>query len=453
MPRVVLVDDDAAIRTTLELHLRHLGFEVATAADVETGCAAIATAPTDVVISDIRMTGRDGLSFLDEIGRRWPGLPVIMITAFHDLETTVAAIERGAVDYITKPIDLDLLDGALDRALLRRSLSLTGALEVDDVVEAPRMIGHSRAMTEVFKTIARVAQSRITVMITGPSGTGKEMVARAVHDVSRDRDKPFLALNCAALVDDLIENELFGHEKGAYTGAAATQKGKVDLVGEGTLFLDEIGELSLRVQSKLLRLLEQREYIPVGGSRPQMSKCRFIAATNIDLEEHVRTGRFRSDLYHRLHVVSIKLPPLSERRDDLPLLVRHLLKRVNRSLDRRIRFVSKEAIDKLTAYDWPGNVRELENVLIRAAIEESGDTITQVRLPEEDACALATPLHADGDEEQGNVSLRSRERDHIGRVLASTGWHKGRACEILGISRPTLDRRIKEFGMSAPDDV
>lgn len=450
MPRIVLVDDDHAIRTTLDLHLRDLGFDVALAEDVETGLARIAEKPTDVVVSDIRMTGRDGLSLLDDVVKRWPDLPVIMITAFHDLETTVAAIERGAMDYITKPIDLDELDAAIERGLMRRTIGRTGALEIDEGDEPVRMIGHSRAMTEVFKTIARVAQSRITVLVTGPSGSGKEMVARAVHDVSRNRDKPYLAINCAALVDDLIENELFGHEKGAFTGAGATQKGKVELVGEGTLFLDEIGELSMRVQSKLLRLIEQREYIPVGGSRALTSRCRFVAATNVDLEEYVRAGLFRADLYHRLHVVSIRLPALAERKEDIPLLVRHLLKRVNRSLDRRIRFVTAQVLDRLAAYDWPGNVRELENVLIRAAIEEPGDTIGRVCLPG-DGCGPvgrgvedAEPVAAERDE---GGSLRDLEREHIEKVLASTGWHKGRACDILGISRPTLERRIREFGL------
>ncbi len=450
MPRIVLVDDDHAIRTTLDLHLRDLGFDVALAEDVEAGLARIAEKPTDVVVSDIRMTGRDGLSLLDDVVKRWPDLPVIMITAFHDLETTVAAIERGAMDYITKPIDLDELDAAIERGLMRRTIGRTGALEIDEGDEPVRMIGHSRAMTEVFKTIARVAQSRITVLVTGPSGSGKEMVARAVHDVSRNRDKPYLAINCAALVDDLIENELFGHEKGAFTGAGATQKGKVELVGEGTLFLDEIGELSMRVQSKLLRLIEQREYIPVGGSRALTSRCRFVTATNVDLEEYVRAGLFRADLYHRLHVVSIRLPALAERKEDIPLLVRHLLKRVNRSLDRRIRFVTAQVLDRLAAYDWPGNVRELENVLIRAAIEEPGDTIGRVCLPG-DGCGPvgrgveeAEPVAAERDE---GGSLRDLERDHIEKVLASTGWHKGRACDILGISRPTLERRIREFGL------
>ena len=452
MPRIVLVDDDAAIRTTLDLHLTALGFDVALAEDVETGLARIAETPTDVVVSDIRMTGRDGLSLLDDVVKRWPDLPVIMITAFHDLETTVAAIERGAMDYITKPIDLDELDAAIERGLMRRTIGRTGALEIDEGDEPVRMIGHSRAMTEVFKTIARVAQSRITVLVTGPSGSGKEMVARAVHDVSRNRDKPYLAINCAALVDDLIENELFGHEKGAFTGAGATQKGKVELVGEGTLFLDEIGELSMRVQSKLLRLIEQREYIPVGGSRALTSRCRFVAATNVDLEEYVRAGLFRADLYHRLHVVSIRLPALAERKEDIPLLVRHLLKRVNRSLDRRIRFVTADVLDRLAAYDWPGNVRELENVLIRAAIEEPGDTIGRVCLPGDGCGPIGRaaeelepePIASERDE---GGSLRDLEREHIEKVLTSTGWHKGRACEILGISRPTLERRIREFGL------
>lgn len=456
MPRIVLVDDDAAIRETLELHLRGLGFDVRTAKSAVEGYSVIAEGEADVVISDVRMEGRDGLSLLADIAASWPRLPVIMITAFHDLDTTVAAMQGGAVDYITKPIDLDDLDNAIERALMRRDIEMNGALEIDDADDPRQMIGHSRAMTEVFKTIALAAQSRVTVMINGPSGTGKELVARAIHDVGRNKDQPFLAINCAALVDDLMENELFGHEKGAYTSASNSQKGKVELVGEGTLFLDEIAELSMRVQSKLLRLLEQREFIPVGGSRPLTSRCRFVVATNVDLDERVRQGLFRGDLYHRLHVVSIRLPPLHERREDVPLLVRHLVKRINRTLGRQIRFVTARVLERLVAYPWPGNVRELENVLIRAVIHANSDTISAISLPavqpapaSGDDVAIAADTD-DVDSAGGGddaTTLRDVERDHIEKVLAMTGWHKGRACDILGISRPTLDRRIREFGI------
>lgn len=452
MSRIVLVDDDVGIRATLELHLKGRGFDVGVAHSAATGYAAIADGGADAVICDIRMEGRDGLSLLGDITATWPKLPVIMITAFHDLESTVASMRGGAVDYIPKPIDLDQLDNAIERALLRRNIELKGALEIDDAPDSRLIIGHSRAMNEVFKTIGLVADSRVTVLITGESGTGKELVARAVHNVSRYRDHPFLAINCAALVDDLLENELFGHEKGAYTGANEAQKGKAELVGEGTLFLDEVGELSPRVQGKLLRLLEQREFIPVGGSKPRSSRCRFIAATNVDLEERVRDGRFRGDLYHRLHVVSIKTPALRERKEDIPLLVQYLMKRINLSLEKRIRFVTAAVLNKLVAHSWPGNVRELENVLIRAVVFGGSDTIAHVALPAETENGVDLTYDAVPDEDQlgdGLNSLKELEREHIEKVLEMTSWHKGRACEILGISRPRLERRIREFGLGA----
>ena len=302
-------------------------------------------------------------------------------------------------------------------------------------------------MKEVFKSIGMVSQSRVTVLVLGESGTGKELVARAVHRASPDAAAPFIAVNCAALVETLLESEMFGHERGAFTGAVSARKGKVELAGTGTLFLDEIGELSPRMQGKLLRLLEEREYSPVGSGKTLRSDARFITATNLDLAARVKEGEFREDLYYRLHVVNLGLPPLRERLDDVGPLVEHLLRRINREVRKGIRRVTSDVMDALIAFDWPGNVRQLENVLMKAVVMAQGDTLTLADLPAEIAAGRTNGEGAETGGETGHMSLKDIERRHIEEVLASTGWHKGRACEILGISRPRLERRLREFAI------
>jgi transcriptional regulator with PAS, ATPase and Fis domain len=298
-----------------------------------------------------------------------------------------------------------------------------------------------------------VSQSRVTALVLGESGTGKELVARAIHTASPDAGQPFVAVNCAALVETLLESEMFGHERGAFTGAVNTRKGKVELAGEGTLFLDEVSELSPRMQGKMLRLLEEREYSPVGGTATKISKVRFITATNVDLAERARTGEFREDLYYRLNVVSIRIPPLRERRGDIPLLVEHLLKKINREIHKGIRRVPSHVMDALMAYAWPGNVRELENVLMKAVVLAQGDILNIAELPAE-IVGQTTAIGATGQatvasavRSPSSASLKDVERDHIKQVLVEAGWHKGRACEVLGISRPRLERRIQEYGL------
>ncbi|MBF0372198.1 MAG: sigma-54-dependent Fis family transcriptional regulator [Alphaproteobacteria bacterium] len=448
MAHIVIIDDDEAICRTLDFHFKRQGFAVSYAHSAEEGMPIAVAPEVDAVILDIRLPGRDGLNLLCDIKRRRPTLPVIMITAFHDFDTTVAAMQGGAVDYVPKPIDLDELDAAVDRVLARDRLRSS-----DDLVlgaaepERSQMIGLSFPMKEVFKRIALVAQSRVTVLVLGESGTGKELVARAIHQASAERSHPFVAINCAALVETLLESEMFGHERGAFTGAIHTHRGKVEQAGEGTLFLDEIAELSPCLQGKLLRVLEEREYTPVGGTQTRKSKARFIAATNVNLRDRVVEGTFREDLYYRLNVASVDLPPLRARRGDLRPLVEYLLRKINRDLRRNIRRVSADVIDCLAAYDWPGNVRELDNVLMKAVVMERGDVLTVKALPCE-LCRPTAPSPRGGMEDAsdgGLRSLRELERDHIEKVLASTGWHKGHTCEILGISRPRLERRIREF--------
>ncbi len=452
MPNILIIDDDQSSSRTLKLHFSSSGFDVKTAASADEGLDVLLANPIDVVVSDIRMPGRDGLSLLTDIRRERPDVPVIMITAFHDLDSTVAAMQGGAIDYITKPIDLDDLEAAVDKALRMRVESDGDALLVEGGDEAATIIGRTRAMKNVFKSIGMVSQSNVTVLILGESGTGKELVARAIHKAGPDADKPFVAVNCAALVETLLESDLFGHEKGAFTGAVNARRGKVDLAGEGTLFLDEIGELSPRMQGKLLRLLEEREYTPVGGTHAKISSARFVAATNVDLAQKVTDGEFREDLYYRLNVFSIDLPPLRERQEDIPLLVEHLLKRINKENHKSIRRVPGNVMDRLVGYAWPGNVRQLENVLIKAVVMSQGDILHLAQLPDE---MLEGAAESDGElanedrlaSDSATLSLKDIEREHILSVLESTDWHKGKACEILGTSRPKLDRRIKEYGL------
>ena len=452
MARLLIVDDDETSLRTLKLHFSDRGFDVRTAGDADTGLAALADHHSDVVVSDIRMPGRDGLSLLEDIRRDYPTTPVIMVTAFHDLDSTVAAMHGGAVDYIQKPIDINELEAAIDRALIMHTEESGDALVLDSGDVSGTIIGRSHAMKEVFKSIGMVSQSRVTVLLLGESGTGKELVSRAIHKVSQDAQQPFVAVNCAALVETLLESELFGHEKGAFTGAVSSRKGKVELAGEGTLFLDEVGELSPRMQGKLLRLLEEREYMPVGGTTTKHSSARFIAATNVDLEDKVAKGEFREDLYYRLNVVTINLPALRDRREDIPLLVEHLVKKINRDLRKGIRRVPGDVMAALSAKEWPGNVRELENVLMKAVVMAPGSSLSIAQLAEitttDGEWSAAETVVEDDPSANVPQSLKEVERQHIEQVLKDTGWHKGKACEILGISRPRLDRRIREYGLN-----
>jgi DNA-binding NtrC family response regulator len=456
MVRILVVDDDDNSSRTLKLYFDSQGYSVETTSNAADAFDAVNRDLPDVVISDISMPDEDGLSLLQRIRAVHPDVPVIMITAFQDMESTVAAMKGGAADYIHKPIDIEELDHAVEQALANVRHHDSDSLILDSSDATGTIVGRSRIMKEVFKAIGLVSQSQVTVLIMGESGTGKELVARAIHKASDDAGKPFVAVNCAALVETLLESEMFGHEKGAFTGAINLHKGKVELAGEGTLFLDEIGDLSPRLQSKLLRLLEEREYTPVGGSKTKISNARFVTATNADLEDKVSNGEFREDLYYRLNVFSIRLPALRDRREDIPILVEHLLKKMKTEVGREIRQVPNEVLETLSSHDWPGNIRQLENVLLKSAVSAQGNTLTMGYLPQEilDAtnagnmeCTSVSPTHPKSPTGSDAKSLKVMEREHIIQVLDSTGWHKGKTCEILGISRPKLERRIVEYGL------
>jgi two-component system, NtrC family, response regulator AtoC len=448
MDRILIVDDDRSIRELLSMHLEERGFGVMSAATGAEGFRLAAEASPSAIVLDMRLPDASGIDLIPELKKRAAEAPVLMITAHHDMATTILAMKAGAFDYIHKPIDIQAFDLALDRALEVRRLSKGtdylsveggGAFKMDDIV------GTSPAMLQLFKDVGRVAASRATVLIQGESGTGKELIARVIHSYSAPQN-PFIGIDCSAIVETLLESELFGHEKGAFTGAVQTKPGKFELAGEGSIFLDEIGELSQNLQAKLLRVLQEREVERVGGVRRIPIRARILAATNRDLAEEVRAGRFREDLYQRLKVVTLRLAPLRERVEDIPLLVEHLLVKINQRLHKNLRRVPREVIEKLQKRPWPGNVRELENVLTRAAVLSQGDMLLQEHLIDQVGMQRSETLPRTVDSRV--ATLDEVERDHIVRVWALAKGHKGKTCQMLGISRPTLERKLKKYGIA-----
>jgi len=439
--RLLVIDDEVNLGRELSLFFRAKGHETRTALSLTDGIRVFQEFRPGVVICDIRLPDGTGLDALVRMREQDPDAYVIMITAFQDMETTIQAMRRGAFDYIHKPFDPDeleiVVDKALDNQRLAREVSRLQA-EQPGSPRKPTLIGGSRGMLEIYKTIGIVSQSNTTLLITGESGTGKELVARAVHQNGSPQE-PFVSVNCSAIVDTLLESELFGHERGAFTGANARTQGKFELAGKGTLFLDEIGDMAPGLQTKLLRVLQEREFMRVGGWETLRADCRLIAATNQDLEMAVAEGRFREDLYYRLKVITVQIPPLRERKEDIPDLVAHFLKKINKEVHKDVYQVSDESLQQLAGYDWRGNVRELENVLTRAVVLCKGKVL--------DIPPLG--LETGATRPEGGVlrSLEEVEADHIGKVLASVRWHQGRACHILGVSRPTLRKKIRDYGL------
>ncbi len=442
---VLLIDDEDLFREDLASLLREEGFVCRTAPDGEQGLERVEEAMPDVVLCDLVMPGIDGVEVVDRLSARAPGVPVILLTAHGTMDTALEAFRKGAADYLLKPVNPDELVRKVRRTLehqrLRREVRYLRR-ELSEASTGTRLVGRSPAMAEVERWIEKVAPVETTVLVSGESGTGKELVARAIHGAGPRRDGPFVAVNCAALPRELFESELFGHVRGAFTGAHRDRPGYFELARGGTLFLDEVSELPLDLQPKLLRAIEQAEVLPVGGDRTVPTDLRILAATNRRLEREIDEGRFREDLYFRLRVVEIVLPPLRERREDIPLLAEHLVHRLNRRLKRRLLGVEPDAVQALMAAPWRGNVRELENVLERTMILAEGETLTFADLPA-DLTGSSPPAPVSDDLRE---AVRTFERQHILRVLAEAEDNREEAARRLGVDASTLYRRLKDLG-------
>ncbi|MCG6954796.1 MAG: sigma-54 dependent transcriptional regulator [Gemmatimonadetes bacterium] len=449
--KILLVDDETGILDTLQILFRREGFNVAVANSGRTALESLERERPDLVLSDIRMPGADGLEVLARAREVDPELPVILMTAQASLQSAMRAVNEGAYYYLQKPFANDELLAICRRAVEARQLKvenkrLKKEMRRRDPGGGQRPIGHSRAFVDVLKLAETVAPTDSTVLLSGESGTGKEVVARYIHRLSNRSEKPFMSINCGALPESLLESELFGHVRGSFTGAVKDKDGLLVAASGGTFFLDEIGEMSPATQVKLLRAIQEREVIPVGATEPVGVDVRIVAATNRDLEEEIRKGTFRSDLYYRLNVIQLRLPPLRERKEDIELLALHFLERLAEREGRHVpRALSSETLDALVAYDWPGNVRELENALERAAVVAVGESISQDGLPER----VREPPQARlvEDAPAPNPTMEVIERAYIRWVLEAEGGNKTRAAEALGIDPSTLYRKINRYGL------
>jgi DNA-binding NtrC family response regulator len=440
--RILVVDDEEIVRESLCAWLQEDGYSVEVAPSGGVAIEMIKSEPWAVLLVDLKMPGIDGLQVLEEARKLQPDASIIIMTAYATVDTAVKAIKIGAYDYLVKPLRPEELSSMLERLiaqqqLMRENLLLKKALKRQYSFQ--NFLSKSKKMQDIFDVAKAAADSASTILVLGESGTGKELLARAIHEESPRRTGPFVAVSCAALTESLLESELFGHEKGSFTGAAAQKRGKFELAQGGTLFLDEIGDISPKLQVDLLRALEERRFYRVGGSEPIDVDVRIIAATNRDLKKAIDEGTFRDDLYYRLNVIAITLPPLRERKEDIPMLVEHFLEQLCIETGKRIEGVSTETMDFLVAYDWPGNVRELKNVLERAAVLVKGPIIE----PDD----LGLPAVDVGDMEGSTESLREMERRHILKVLNEHSWNVTRSAQTLGIDRVTLYHKIKKYDL------
>jgi two-component system nitrogen regulation response regulator GlnG len=455
-----VVDDDQSVRWVLDKALRQAGMEVRSFERAEHVLEAMQTGTPDVLITDVRMPGMTGIALLERLHEQAPALPIIVITAHSDLENAVAAYQGGAFEYLPKPFDIDEAIGLVNKAARQNGSAATNEGNAPQPI--PAMIGQAPAMQEVFRSIGRLAGSSMTVLITGESGTGKELVARALHQHSPRADRPFVALNTSAIASELLETELFGHEKGSFTGADARRIGRFEQANGGTLFLDEIGDMSAALQTRLLRVLAESEFYRVGGQSSIKVDVRVIAATNQDLARAVKESRFREDLYHRLNVIRINTPPLRQRRADIPLLLKHYLAEAARELKAPIKSIDTEALDALRSYDWPGNVRQLVNISRRLTVTAPGRVITPQDIPadiggselsqraaEEWTRSLAAwaeqQLSATDSDPLLDTALPQLEKTLIQAAMAQTKGRRQEAAKLLGWGRNTLTRKMKSL--------
>jgi len=440
---ILVVDDEKIMQDSLSRILAKEGYQVQPAASGEEALEKFDIAPFDIVLLDIKMPGIGGIETLRRLKEMDPGVTILIVTGYPSIETAVKAIKLGAYDYITKPFTPDVLRIAINRALERKSLqteNLHLRRQLKAKSESDTIIGQSEAMRNIYELVRRTAPTDSTVLITGESGTGKELIARAIHTYSLRQDKEFITVDCSALVETLLESELFGHVKGSFTGAIQAKYGSFELANGGTFFFDEIGNLSLDIQAKLLRVIQEKELKPVGGEKTIKVDVRIVAATNQDLKQAIARKTFREDLYYRLNVVPIHIPPLRERKEDIPPLVNHFLQKYNKKRKIPVINVEPEAMNLLNSYDWPGNVRELENAIERALILEDEDTLLPRCFPWIGGQRQAKAILSN----YTNYSLEEMEIQHIKRVLDETKGHRGQAATLLGIDRKTLYTKIRK---------
>ena len=434
-PRILVVDDDTDGLEVLELRLTHAGYDVETAESAEKALSRVKAFDPGMIVTDVRMSGMTGLELLEKVRGTMEGVEVVVMTAHDDMETAVTAMKSGAFDFLVKPVDPKAVQALADRCFRERELiAATGTPEAVAALPRSRLIGRHPSMIEIYKTIGVLAANRATVLIRGETGTGKEVIARGIHENSEHSSEPFIAVNCTALTDTLLESELFGHVKGAFTGATGSRKGYFEMSGKGTIFLDEIGDTSPDFQTKLLRVLQEREFYPVGGEEPRVTRARVIAATHQPIEALIGEGRFREDLYFRLKVVEIEVPPLRDRPEDIELVATALLGRIREETQRDVRRISDDAVARLEAYGWPGNVRELENALLRAAIVARGTVIG------------ADHLILEGVEAGGarDLTLSAAISRHVGLVLDRAGGDEATAAKLLGITKKELQKQLAD---------
>lgn len=463
---ILIVDDDRNTREGLERALK-FKHEVILAPDAQTGLNLLKTTPIDVILSDIRMPGLTGMEFLEKVKEIAPETPFILLTAYGSVEVAVEAMRSGAYDFLQKPVDLDQLEIRIERALEKRALeektkeleekkieletqnnNLKKQLGKDKKSDFENIIGSSIAMDKVFKLIKASAPTNATILVSGQSGTGKELVARKLHELSNRANGPFIAVNCAALPSTLLESELFGHEKGAFTGAEAQRKGRFEIASGGTLFLDEIGEIDQVTQVKLLRVLEDKRFERVGGNETIKVDIRLVVATNKNLKELVANGSFREDLYYRLAIVEIPLPPLKERADDIPLLAKKFLKEFAKENEKTVKDFGKGTVDMLCAYGWPGNVRELRNTIERMVVLSEGTSLTVDDIPQHIRESIKGKDEAPNKTDTlTNGSLEATEKDKILAVLKKHNGNRTRAALELGISRRTIIRKLEQYNL------
>ncbi len=439
--KLLIVDDELSVRDSLGKWFREEGYDIGTAENAQEALARLAEGRWDLALVDIKMRGTDGIELQRRMHEIDPEMIAIIMTGYASVETAVAALKNGAYDYVTKPLDPEDIANKVQKALSHRKVQQENIRLRETVAEVqrpPELVGQSQAMQKVFDAIETVAPTDATVLITSESGTGKELVARAIHGGSPRRFQPMVAIHCGALTESLLESELFGHEKGAFTGAQYRKKGKFEIAEGGTVFLDEIGDISLKTQTDLLRVLQEREIVRVGGNQPIKVDFRCIAATNKDLEQLIEEGKFRPDLFYRLNVFRIEIPPLRERKDDIPLLVEHFVRKFSLAMNKRITRVAPSAMYQLQQYAWPGNVRELENAVERAMV-----VAVEPELREADF--ILKPRSAAAAESQ---TLDEIEKAHILHVLEECGGNQTRTAEVLDIDRVTLHNKLKKYGWS-----